>query len=140
MSASKYIDSPLTSEEQLFATEHHGIVISYLIKHRLNFDEWYDIIIMRYLLSVKRWFDIPALHRYSFCTIAYNAMRSAVGCEYKKLNCKKRKAVLISLDDPAQGFFNEDGECPTLGDALADINSNFTCKYDYISIAETSKH
>ena len=140
MSRERFHYSPLTSEEQIFASEHHGIVISYLVKNRLSFDDWYDVVIFRYLLSVKRWFAIPELHKYSFCTIAYNAMRSAVGVERTKQKRRKEKSVFVSLDEPAPSFWSgTSGDCPVLSDTIADIHSDFTWRYDDITLAETSK-
>ena len=36
-------NTPLTAEESAFAAEHHHLLLSYLKKARLDFDEFYDI-------------------------------------------------------------------------------------------------
>ena len=56
--------------------------------------------IFRYLLTVERWFREPRLYRYEFTTIAWNAMRSAVGNEKRK---QSRRIKTVSLDDPIPG-------------------------------------
>lgn len=92
--------TPLTPAEQLFAEEHHSLVMKYLQQKNLDPAEWYDIVIFRYLLSVKNWFSRPELQRLSFSTIAYKAMWSAVWAERQK---QKRRIKTISLDEPVPG-------------------------------------
>lgn len=58
------------------------------------------MVIFRYLLTVENWFRRPRLYRYEFTTIAWNAMRSAVGNERKK---QSRQIKTVSLDDPVPG-------------------------------------
>ena len=36
-------NTPLTAEESAFAAEHRHLLLSYLKKARLDFDEFYDI-------------------------------------------------------------------------------------------------
>lgn len=93
-------NAPLTQKERDFAENNHYIVYEYLNKHGLNPDEWYDVVIFRYMLSVQKWFACPRLHRWSFKTIAFNGMRSAVGNERKK---QKHQIQVISLDELIPG-------------------------------------
>lgn len=99
MRKSKY-ESPLTPEEQDFAAENHDLIRKYLSIRRLPYDEWYDVVIFRCLLSVKRWFAIPELHKHNFEIIAFYAMRSAIGHEQEK---QKRRIKTISLDEVIPG-------------------------------------
>lgn len=101
MGKSQY-DAPLTEEERVFAAENYYLVRKYLNIRRLPFDEWHDVVIFRYLISVKRWFALPELHEHNFEIIAFYAMRSAIGNEIKKQN---RRIKTISLDEP----YGEDG-------------------------------
>lgn len=48
------LNTPLTDEEQKFATDNHYLVFKYLRLRKLPPDEWYDVVIFRYLRSVKR--------------------------------------------------------------------------------------
>lgn len=41
-------NTPLTAEESAFAAEHHHLLLSYLKKARLDFDEFYDIAVFGY--------------------------------------------------------------------------------------------
>ncbi len=46
--------TPLTVEERQFAEDNHQIVFKYLRSRKLDPDEYYDVVIFRYLLSVKK--------------------------------------------------------------------------------------
>ena len=116
MRKSKY-EAPLTEEEQSFAAENHHLIKKYLNMRKLPFDEWYDVVIFRYLLSVKRWFAIPALHKHNFEIIAFYAMRSAIGHELEK---QGRRIKTISLDEVIPGT---DGM--TFSDTVTYENLNF---------------
>lgn len=91
---------PLTPEEQAFAVQHHHLVLEYLRIRRLPVDDWYDVVIFRYLRSVRRWHTELELHYYSFKTIAFKAMQSAIGGEYAK---RSRRIDAISLEEPIPG-------------------------------------
>lgn len=109
--------TPLTEEEQQFAAENHSIVINYLRWRKLDENEWYDVVIFRYLLSVKKWFAQPDLHQWTFGTVARQAMRSAIGAELDKQN---RRIKTVSLDAEVPGM---DGL--TLADTITAENLNF---------------
>lgn len=94
------LNSPLTLEEQQFAIDNHYLISKYLNIRQLPFNEWYDIVIFRYLRSVKRWFAIPELHKHNFEVIAFYAMRSAIGGELAK---QKRRIQTVSLDEVIPG-------------------------------------
>ena len=91
---------PLTSEEQEFAVRHHYLIAEYLRARHLPMNEWYDVVIFRYLRSVKRWHRELDLHYYTFKTIAFQAMRSAIGGELAK---QRRRIQTVSLDEPIPG-------------------------------------
>lgn len=116
MRKSKY-EAPLTVEEQQFATENHYLIEKYLRIRRLPIDEWYDVVIFRYLLSVKRWFAIPELHNHNFEIIAFYAMRSAIGHEYEK---QKRRVKTVSIDEVIPGTTDL-----KFGDILSDSVDHF---------------
>lgn len=98
MHATQY--TPLTPEEQVFAEKHHYLVGAFMKSRKLPQDEWYDVIIFRYLLSVKKWFQRPELHCYKFSTISWKAMGSAVHNEREK---QKRRIRTVSLDEVIPG-------------------------------------
>lgn len=88
-------NAPLTEEEAVFAVDNLFLIEKYLRIRRLKIDDWYDVVIFRYLRSVKRWFALEELHQYSFQSIAFKAMQSAIGGEQMK---QKRRIQTISLD------------------------------------------
>jgi len=109
--------APLTLEEQRFAELNHELVLNYLRRRKLELNEWYDVVIFRYLLSVKKWFERPELHKWEFSTIAMQDMRSAVSNEYRK---QAKKIKTISLDGVIPGT-----EDLRLIDTVTQDNLNF---------------
>lgn len=97
-------DRKLTQEEADFSAEHLSIVWWFLNEYKLPAAEWFDVVIFRYLLTVKRWFTLPELHKYSFTTLATAAMRSAVNTERRK---QVRHPQMLSLDAPYKGTYGE---------------------------------
>ena len=102
--------TPLTVAEQTVAEQNLNLVFRFLQAQQLPVDEWFDVVIFRYLLTVKNWFSRPDLYTYKFRTIAWRAMASAAGHEQEKLS---RRIETISLDAPIPGT---DGL--TLGDII----------------------
>lgn len=96
----QFYDRPLTDEEAQFATDHIGIVYWYLNAQGLNQQEWFDIVIFRYLLTVKRWFALPDMRKHKFPFLACQAMRSAIGNERRK---RAKEPMMVSLFDPIPG-------------------------------------
>lgn len=92
--------TPLTPEEQCFAESNHHVVEQFLRWNKLNPDDWYDVVIFRYLLSVKKWHQRPELHQWKFSTIAKQDMRSAVGHERERDSHRLRT---ISLNEVIPG-------------------------------------
>ena len=96
----EFYTRPLTPEEAQFATDNINIVWWYLDKQGLDRAEWFDVVIFRYLLSVKRWFALPDLQKVKFVTVACQAMRSAIGHEREK---RAKEPRTVSLYDPIPG-------------------------------------
>lgn len=109
---------PLSPQEQAVAVQNHQLVFSFLRAHRLPPDEYYDVVIFRYLLTVENWFRRPELYHYEFSTIAWRAMSSALHHERKK---ERRRIKTVSLDDIIPG-----SEDLTWGDIVTEANMNFT--------------
>lgn len=110
--------SPLSPAEQTLAEQNFYMVNRFLSSQRLSPDEWFDVVIFRYLLTVKNWFRRPELYRYEFSTIAWKAMSSAVHNERKK---QDRRIKTISLEDPIPGT-----EGLTWGDIVTEDNQNYS--------------
>lgn len=108
--------TPLTEMEQSFAEANLKEVDRFLSHQGLDPEEWYDVVIFRYLLSVKRYVNQARLHRWKFSTIAWNAMRSAVWSERQK---QKKRIQTVSLDEVIPGT-----EDTTLLDTITHENLN----------------
>lgn len=113
----KTLYTPLTYEEKKFAEENHYLIETYLKKRALDFDEYYDVVIFRYLLAVKSWFSRPELHQWKFSTIAFKGMRSAISNEQSK---EKRRIKTVSLDSFIPGT-----EDMTLMETITDKHLHF---------------
>ena len=94
----------LTQEEADFSEEHLSIVWWFFREYKLPVNDRFEIIALRYLLTVKRWFTLPQLWRYSFTTLAVSAMKSAVNTERRKQNWHRHPQT-ISLDAPHKGIY-----------------------------------
>ena len=92
-----FYERPLTPEEAQFATDHINIVWWYLDQQGLDRAEWFDVVIFRYLLTVKRWLAWPDLQQVKFVTVACSAMRSAIGHEREKRAKEPRSVSLYDV-------------------------------------------
>ncbi len=95
-----FYERPLTQKEAQFAASNINIVWWYLDQQGLDRADWFDVVIFRYLLSVKRWFALPDLQNVRFVTVACNAMRSAIGNERKR---QAKEPKTVSLYEPIPG-------------------------------------
>ena len=94
-------NTPLTSEERVFAAENAYFIDWYIRKHHLDYDEWYDVLAIAYLKSVKKWFAEHELHKYKFSTIAGRTLHYAFMKEYE---IKKQEFKTISLFQIVPGW------------------------------------
>ena len=92
-----FYERPLTPEEAQFATDHINIVWWYLDQQGLDRAEWFDVVIFRYRLTVKRWLALPDLQQVKFVTVACSAMRSAIGHEREKRAKEPRSVSLYDV-------------------------------------------
>lgn len=110
--------SPLTPAEQAVAEQNITLVFRFLRAQRLPIDDWFDVVVFRYLLTVQNWFSRPDLYKYEFSTIAWRAMSSAVHNERQK---QSRRIQTISFNDPIPGT---DGLI--WGDIITEDNQNYS--------------
>ncbi len=92
--------SPLSPAEQAVAAQNAYMISRFLAANRLPADDWWDVVVFRYLLTVKNWFTRPELYKYEFSTLAWQGMRSAVDNERRK---QSRRIQTISLDEVIPG-------------------------------------
>lgn len=99
---SSYTDRPLTEEEKAFAADpkNYNLLFWYMRMHKLNQEEWYDILIIPYLNAVKKYHEYGLSERLAFSTVFERKMYTAVTDEYKRRNRKKRmpEGGFCSLD------------------------------------------
>ena len=81
----------LTNEERLYAAIHHGLVYRFLRKNRLPQEEYYDVVIFRYLLAVETWLRRPGKPLPDFQAAAWAAMTTAL---WREQRCRWRKSLL----------------------------------------------
>lgn len=87
---------PLTNYEKQFADKYHNVVYSFLHKNKLVVSEYYDVVIFRYLGAVQRYLSTEKLRKYSFTTIAWSAMNSALDHHRKQ---EKRRINFCPITD-----------------------------------------
>ena len=95
-----FYERPLTAKEAQFVEDNLYIVWWYLDRRGLDREEWFDVVILRYLISVKRWFALPDLQNVKFVTVACNAMKSAIGNEWHK---RANEPKIVSLYESIPG-------------------------------------
>ena len=88
----------LTDYERQYAEQHNALDYRFLHDKRLNINEFYDVVIFRYLATVQRYLSGPQLQQYSFTTIAYAAMNSAVN-HYWETEKRRREFCPITDTD-----------------------------------------
>lgn len=108
----------LTEKERQFATENHYMIEDFLRYHKLPKNEWYDVVVFRYLLAVQNWFRRPELHKYPFVSIVRRGLGSAV---HNERALQSRRIKTASLDSPMPGT-----EDLRLIDTITEENLNFT--------------
>lgn len=95
-----YTDRPLTAEEREFAKNHHNLIFTYCHKNKLPLEDWYDILVIPYLQSAKKYMETEKLHNYSFMAILFQDLHRAYGNYYRDLNrqCRMPEGGFTSLD------------------------------------------
>lgn len=131
MRAARTQYSPLTPEERVFAEQNHYLVEQFLCRNLLQREDWYDVVIFRYLLSIKNWVQRPELHKYKFKTIANRAMRAAV---YNEKDKQSRRIQVFSLEENVPG--NDD---ITYMDMVTEDNLDYINYGEYVATAFQKK-
>lgn len=88
---------PLTKEQQEFAAEHHGLVYKFLNDNHLPESEFYDVVIFPYLKAVQDYCNNLSAQKYSFSTIAIRQMKFRLYDYFRRQDCRKRNAEIISI-------------------------------------------
>lgn len=101
-------DVPLTKEQRDFATKWHNLIYTFLNEKGLPVEDYYDIVVFGFLRAVRRYFTEPELLKYSFSTIAWQAMDCDLTNHYKSQFRQKRQAYMVSLHSYDGAYTLED--------------------------------
>lgn len=96
----------LTEPQRQFAARHHRLVHSFLNRRGLDESEYYDIAAFGYLSAVRRYLTQPELRRYSFSTIAWQAMVRSIAAfchaETRRREAEQRYLETVPKRDPME--------------------------------------
>lgn len=106
---------PLTEEEKTFSVENHNLLFWYIRRYRLDKDEWYDIPIIPYLTTIKKYFSIPRLQQYAFSTILKKSFDSVRQNYYRHMYIKRNmtEGGMCSLDYTRKNDKGSEYQIPT---------------------------
>ena len=83
-----------------FVEKKHYLVDRFLLMNRLEANEYYDVVIFRFLEAASDYVNKPQLRaRYTFEAVAYRAMKDALLAHYRKQNALKRRGITVELTD-----------------------------------------
>lgn len=85
----------LTESQRKFAEEQHSILEKFLQRKRLPFDEYYDVVVFRFLSAVQEFVELEDLSDEDFENLAVRHMQKALDNHFKK---QKREQKCWSLD------------------------------------------
>ena len=94
---------PLNPWERDMAEEHHSLVLRFLQVHGLPMEDYYDVVIFRYLLAVENWSRRTSTIPGGFPAIAWAAMSIALTKEQER---QRRIPQTVSLEEilPSDGM------------------------------------
>ena len=91
MRKNTYLTRKLSKKEQLIAEKYYYIIFYYMKYYHLDSDEWYDILIIPFIQSIKKYYEFDHLQQYSIKTIIYHTLNSARCNQYRKLKRRYKK-------------------------------------------------
>lgn len=118
--------TPLTEHQRQIIEENHNLIWDFLINHRLNADEWYDILALACCKGVAV-FDFKS--NTAISTYLYKCMKNAYLNELRYLHSSKRFELLstVSLDSPVT---SDDIEHCTYADIIPTSEDIITFKLE----------
>lgn len=83
---------PLTREERKFSEENYHLIMDFMKKSKLDAEEFFDIVVFDFLLSVEKYLNDPQLQaKCSFEAVSYMYMKRAVFVHFRKTESTKEK-------------------------------------------------
>lgn len=115
---------PLTIEEQRFAEKNHDTVYRFLRWNHYPIEEYYTVVIEQYLKACQIYLERVDLQKYTFSTIAWKHMQSAVGNYRKAERAQKRypEHGTVSLDDMISEEYRNTGRC--YAEVIVDVKTD----------------
>ncbi|MBR5596627.1 MAG: hypothetical protein IKW30_04380 [Lachnospiraceae bacterium] len=103
-----YTDRPLTLEEAEFSGrwENYKKIFEFMYYYKMDEEEWFDILIIPYLQSVKKYHERPDLRaNYKFWHVCNLMLSKAVYNHNRAMSRQKRKPAeeILSLDYMMEG-------------------------------------
>lgn len=109
---------PITPEQEQLAQDNHPLIYSFLKKHNLPEDEFYDIVAIGFMKAVRAFDSNRGI---KFATFAYRCMRSEWLLELRIRKQKPLNYITLSLDMP---IGDDTGEHEAvLGDTVPNENT-----------------
>lgn len=105
----------LTERQRLFATEHHNVLEEFLHSRGLDFEDYYDVVVFKFLSAVKQYDECESLHNRTFADVAANLMQIAVDNHRRALKEQRENVLMLSLD-----YKPRFGSSLLFGDRIAD--------------------
>lgn len=88
----------LTDRQRDFATEHHNVLEEFLIRRGLDFDDYYDVVVFKFLMAVKQYDECERMRKQAFEDIAAGLMQIAVDDHRRALKQQRENVFVLSLD------------------------------------------
>lgn len=108
----------LTHEQQIYAAEHHGLLLKFMGAHGLD-DEYYGVLAERYVKTVKKYLETEKLQQYAFSTILWYRLRSDLSRIRKRI---WKESTNCSFDEMGDGIaFSENLDTPLLWSEIEEI-------------------
>ena len=84
---------PLSQAEKMFASENYHLITEFLKKEKLNAEDFFDVVVLDFLLSVEKYLNDDALkEKCSFEAVSYMYMKRAVFVHFREQKAQKRSA------------------------------------------------
>lgn len=84
---------PLTPTERQFANDNYHLITEFLKRSKLDAEEFFDIVVMDFLLSVEIYLNNEELQsRCNFEAVSYMYMKRAVFCYFREQKAMKRSS------------------------------------------------
>ena len=88
----------LTERQRDFATEHHNVLEDFLITRGLDYDDYYDVVVFKFLKAVKQYDECERMRKQAFEDIAAGLMQIAVDNHRRALKQQRENVFVLSLD------------------------------------------